>query len=296
MNNTSLMEPTTKPPFATTYTLTATVPGLLCTTTDNVNIVIYPEVVVEADSAKSVCINQSIELNVLPKADKYSYSWSGPDGFTSMLQTPFIRRAIPSSEGIYSVTVTDKTTNCYGKATTFVKVGNDSLALTDVTPSQTIRWGSSIQLNASSAVLYTWAPNDGSLNNPNINNPIATPTERTRYAVYAVGSNGCIDTASVTIDIEFADDIFIPTAFTPNGDGLNDLFRASGRSHFKLVEMSIFNRWGELVYHVEDGSDAGWDGTYKGMKSDMGTYNYILILSKPGKDVESVKGNVTLVR
>ncbi len=260
------------------------------------NISLHPEVVAEADSARSVCIKQSIELNVLPKGDKYSYAWSGPGGFTSMLSSPFIRSALASAEGTYSVTVTDNITHCSGKATTYVKVGNDSLSLTNVTSDQTIKYGSSIQLNASNAVLFTWTPNDGSLDNPNINNPIATPLERTTYIVHGVGNNGCIDTASVTIDIEFADDIFIPSAFTPNGDGLNDVFRVSGKRYFKVIAMSVFNRWGELVYHVENGSNSGWDGTYKGLASDLGTYSYNITLSKSEGAIESYKGNVTLVR
>jgi len=296
LDNASAMEPIATPAVATDYTVTATVPGLLCTATDHINVSILPLVTATVDSAKTVCIRQSTELNVSPKADKYAYAWSGPAGFHSSLQTPFIRSALSVNQGVYFVTITDKLTGCSGSAATYLKVGNDSLSLTNVTPGQTIKYGSSIQLNAANASLYTWTPNDGSLDNPNINNPIATPKERTTYIVHAVGNNGCIDTASVTIDVEFADDIFIPSAFTPNGDGLNDLFRIKGSWFFKVVAFSVFNRWGQAVYHVEDGSNIGWDGTYMGVPAEMGTYNYLVIISNAEGQLQSHKGDVMLIR
>ncbi len=296
LNDPTLMEPTASPVVPTTYTVTATVPVLGCTTTASIDVVLLPQVFAHATPPVSVCLKQSIELAADPGGSQYTYLWNGPGGFTSFLQFPFIRYAQPGNEGIYSVTVTDITTGCKGIDTTYVKVGNDSLALIDVTPDQTIRYGSSIQLNASNAVKYTWTPNDGTLDNPNINNPIATPLERTTYIVYAVGPNGCIDVDTVVIDVTDVDDVFIPSGFTPNGDGRNDVFRVSGRRYFKLVEMSVFNRWGEIVYHAEGGDNEGWDGSFKGAKADMGTYSYMIVLGKADNTAQSYKGNVTLIR
>jgi gliding motility-associated-like protein len=297
LDNPATKDPIATPEVPTVYTVTATVPGLLCTTTGTFSVSIHPLVVADATPAKSVCLKQSIELSTSPQGNKYSYNWSGPAGFSSILQSPFIRNGYPVNEGIYSVTVTDNTTGCSGSDTTYITVGTDSLSLTDVTPSQTIKFGTSIQLYSANAVMYTWTPNDGTLNNPNINNPIATPTVMTTYTVMAVGNNGCIDTASVTIDVAHDDDIFIPSGFTPNGDGLNDVFRVSNSSFFRLVQMSVFNRWGELVYHTETGNNStGWDGTFKGKIAETGSYNYLIILSKSDGKKQSYKGDLTLIR
>jgi gliding motility-associated-like protein len=296
LDDATLMEPTATPTGTTTYTVTASVPGLGCTTTAQITISILPAVLADAGSGKSVCVRQSIELLATPSGNNYSYSWAGPDGFISGLQSPFIKSATPASEGIYTVTVTDLLTGCSGNDTTIVKVGNDSMSIKNVTPDQTIKSGSSIRLNAANAVLYTWTPNDGSLDNPNINNPVATPTETTRYTVYAVGRNGCLDTAGVTITVVTDNSVFIPSAFTPNGDGLNDYFRVMHNSTIKIVEIHIFNRWGELIYSSEANDTKGWDGTWKGLPADMGTYNYSILTGLPDGTNELHKGSVELIR
>lgn len=297
LSNPSAMEPVTTPTVSSvTYTVTATVPGLGCATTDKVTITHHPLVTVNASPATSVCLTQSIELSVEPQSERYSYSWTGPAGFASGLRRPYIRYAQATNEGVYSVTLTDKITGCTGTDTTYITVGNDSLTLQNVTPGQTIKYGSSIQLNADSGTLYTWSPNDGSLNNANINNPIATPKEKTTYTVYATGRTGCIDSATVTIDVEHDDQLLIPTAFTPNGDGLNDIFRIRSTEFIRVTELSIFNRWGELVFHSADGSGTGWDGAFNGQPAPSGTYAFIVIFSRPGHLSESRKGDITLIR
>jgi gliding motility-associated-like protein len=271
-------------------------PGLGCTTTAQISIGILPAVFADAGAGKAVCVRQSIELMASPSGNNYSYSWAGPDGFISGLQSPFIKSAVPANEGIYTVTVTDLLTACSGTDTTIIKVGNDSMSIKNVTPDQTIKLGSSIRLNAANAELYTWTPNDGSLDNPNINNPVATPTETTRYTVYAVGRNGCLDTAGVTIKVVTDNSVFIPTAFTPNGDGLNDFFRVMHNTTIKVVALHIFNRWGELVYSNETNDDKGWDGTWKGLPAEMGTYNYSILTGLPDGTNELHKGSVELIR
>lgn len=297
-----LSDPTAMEPIATpevsaiTYVVTATVPGLGCKTTDKVTIMHHPLVTADATPATSVCLTQSVELTVNPQSERFSYSWAGPGGFTSGLRSPFIRYAQPVHEGVYSVTLTDKVTGCTGSDTTFIKVGNDSLAIQHMTPSQTIKFGSSIQLYADSGTYYHWIPDDGSLDNVNINNPVATPKEKTTYTLFATGPTGCVDTASVTIDVEYSDALLIPTAFTPNGDGLNDVFRIRSTEFMRVTSLSIYNRWGEIVFHSADGSNTGWDGTFNGQPAPIGTYSYFAIVSRPGQLEETRKGDITLIR
>ena len=170
------------------------------------------------------------------------------------------------------------------------------ITLTHVTASTTIPYGSSIQLNADSAWIYVWSPNDGSLTNPNINNPIATPTDSVNnYMVIGMSPYGCRDTAYVTIRVADGSSEFIPEAFTPNGDGLNDVFRVFNMRYQKLVDFRIFNRWGREVFHTID-PKTGWDGTYNGTPQDMGTYYYQIIVARPDGEQKTYNGNVTLIR
>ncbi len=168
-------------------------------------------------------------------------------------------------------------------------------ALTDVTASATISLGGTVYLNASNEVYYNWVPNDGSLSNPNISNPIATPTVTTTYTVYGLDGNGCLDSASVTIYVDSSMPGDIPSAFSPNNDGLNDVWHPVGMRFGKLVEARVYNRWGEDVFY-SNSKEVGWDGTYHGVPQDMGVYFYQVIIAAPGGQNLTYKGTVTLIR
>jgi gliding motility-associated-like protein len=169
--------------------------------------------------------------------------------------------------------------------------------LSHVTASSTILYGSSIQLNADSAIYYWWVPADGSLNNPNINNPVATPTETTVYTVYGMDIYGCVDSAFVTVHVDSDMHECIPTGFTPNGDGLNDIFRPVGIKFQNLVDFRVYNRWGQQVFYTAN-PEIGWDGTFNGVVQDMGTYFYTIIVGRPGGKGDNIiyKGDVTLIK
>lgn len=167
--------------------------------------------------------------------------------------------------------------------------------LLNVTTNETITYGSSIQLNADNENSYYWKPNDGSLENPNINNPIATPLHTTTYTVYGYDIHGCLDSASVIIYVDSTTSECIPTAFTPNGDGLNDEFGPTCNKFQRLVEFSITNRWGQRVYYSNDFKKK-WDGTFNGVKQDVGVYFYLITVARPGGGLIYYKGDVTLIR
>lgn len=167
--------------------------------------------------------------------------------------------------------------------------------LYNVTADQTVLFGNSIQLNASGASIYYWTPNDGTLNDPNISNPIARPFDSITYTVYGYNADGCYDSAKVHINVSHDVNDFIPSAFTPNGDGKNDVFRITNAKYGKLVEMSVFNRWGERIFNSAN-TNNGWDGTFNGVPQDLGVYNYLIILSNSDGSNKTYKGTVTLIR
>ena len=171
------------------------------------------------------------------------------------------------------------------------------ITFTNLTVSpQVITLGSSIQLNANGATYYKWSPANGTLNNPNINNPIATPTDSvTTYTVYGMTEFGCLDSAQIKVYVDQDVKDFAPSGFTPNGDGKNDVFRLIGMRFHKLVDFRIYNRWGEKVFQTSNIED-GWDGSYKGVPQDLGTYMYEIIVALPNGLNKSYKGNVTLIR
>lgn len=106
--------------------------------------------------------------------------------------------------------------------------------------------------------------------------------------------NGC--KASIHKDqyIDYQGIVFIPTGFTPNGDGVNDEVRIRGLNSGGQIQFMIFSEWGELVFSSSSVNDA-WDGTYKGQKSNAGNYSYLLQVSADGKQ-ETYKGIITLLQ
>jgi gliding motility-associated-like protein len=290
------MEPFAGPLVATTYTVTATVPVLGCKATGIATITILPPVPTVASALKTVCIDEPAELIATPNTQDFVCSWNGPDGFESELFNPFVKRATAASQGVYTAVITNTVTGCVGTDTAMLIVGGAVSALYDVTASTIITAGSTIQLNASGGRLYVWAPNDGTLNNNNINNPIATPLVATTYTVTAFDSLGCLSTDTVRVDVDYANDIFVPSGFTPNGDGLNDVFRPVYPPQYTLTEMRVFDRWGTVIYSSAAGGKNGWSGLNHGQNADMGVYHYLITFTGPGNTEKTVKGDVTLIR
>ncbi len=157
----------------------------------------------------------------------------------------------------------------------------------------TITYGQSIQLLAAGARKYNWSP-PAALNNANISNPVATPSEPTTYIVAGIGNNGCRATDSIRVGVNYRENLFIPSGFSPNGDGNNDKFRVANLTFRRIIEFRVFDRYGHEVYTGYD--NTGWDGTYNDEPQPVGSYVYTIKIGYPDGKVENRKGDVSIVR
>jgi gliding motility-associated-like protein len=140
---------------------------------------------------------------------------------------------------------------------------------------------------------YAWAPPAG-LSGVSIVDPLATPLSTTTYALLVTSGNGCDVTGKVTIDVYTR--LAMPGAFTPNGDGRNDVFRIPPSVSVQLRQFSVFDRHGQRVFVTANLSE-GWDGTVGGKKASAGAYVWVVeyVDFVTGRDrVE--EGTVVLVR
>lgn len=158
----------------------------------------------------------------------------------------------------------------------------------------TIRYGDSLLVHVTGALLYAWSPS-GSLDSANKADPVAKPLQPTLYAVIGIAQNGCMDTGYLNVNIDYTMPDFVPNAFSPNGDGLNDVFRIAGITYQKVAAFRIFNRFGQEVFSTVNGQ-MGWDGTQNGKPCDVGTYYYIIELDYPDRKRKTYKGDLTLIR
>lgn len=116
-----------------------------------------------------------------------------------------------------------------------------------------------------------------------------------RVRLKVTSGDGCSDTVSTQVHI-MPPDLFLPNAFSPNGDGLNDVFRPVNITNQRILECSIFNRWGERVFYAS-GNTWYWDGTYRGQPADNGTYKYLLRYLEPATSQrKEVRGDLILIR
>ncbi len=154
-----------------------------------------------------------------------------------------------------------------------------------------------VQLNAklfNTTGTYVWSPSIG-LNNPNIQNPIATNTTNKTYKVTATSIYGCQSSDDVTIQIYDGPEIYVPTVFTPNNDGINDILKITAVGMKNNSSFKILNRFGKVVF-VTNNPLKGWDGTLKNKFEPNGTYvYYIQATDINGKSVLK-KGTIVLVR
>lgn len=141
-------------------------------------------------------------------------------------------------------------------------------------------------------VQYQWTPADG-LSASGIAEPIASPLTSAMYQLSVVDYNGCVATGKAAVVVNLP--LKLPSAFTPNGDGHDDIFRIPPGIYFNLQELDIFDRFGSKVYTTRD-IGKGWDGTYNGQLAPTGTYVYLVTgKTLAGKPVIS-KGTLILIR
>ena len=299
VSNPNILTPIAYVNNSTTYVVTGSYPG--CPDmVHTVNLDIQNPFVDILTRDTAFCVSDSIPLRVAvtPVDSPYTYVWTPTTYFVNptLLEPTFTSTVV--GDYTYTLTVTSSI-GC--TSADHVTLSPRPIAHIYATPgTTTINYGDHIQLDAINVdpypLIFWWRPDNGSLDNPNINNPIASPIDSTNYIVYAMNEWGCRDSANVIILVNDGMGEGITSAFTPNGDGLNDVFRLVNLRYQKLVEFNVYNRWGQLVYHNAGDFTKGWDGTLNGVPQDMGVYSYFVTVARPDGTLKMYKGDVTLVR
>lgn len=165
---------------------------------------------------------------------------------------------------------------------------------TTITLGQSVNLASALN-NYNSNVIsgYAWLPADG-LSCNDCPNPVFNGFASTSYSLTITYNNGCVANATTKIFVEGYPPVFVPNAFTPNGDGNNDVFMIYGES-IKNIGLMVFDRWGEKVFESSSQFE-GWDGTFAGRQLNPAVYVYVAgITYLDGKKMEK-KGTVTLLK
>ncbi len=235
-----------------------------------------------------------------------SYLWSAPPGFTYAPGSQTNAAFEVKQRGEYGVTVTDNTNGC--KSSAVVRVGIGALAaLLEVEKSKGFAPFTAVFNNRSRSSLDTvairtiWTFGNGTsatYTNTTIN-PQTVYNQPGTYTVTMYAAKGeCLETAYTVIEVESPSSIVIPNIFTPNGDGVNDVFVLQRSTNLTSITAEIYDRWGHKVYELKtEKGQLAWDGkTMYGKDAPDGTYFFII--KATGSDGASYdqKGTITLTR
>ncbi|TVR80327.1 MAG: hypothetical protein EA409_07795 [Saprospirales bacterium] len=255
---------------------------------------LIPEVF-ERDTIE-ICLGDTTFLNpgYIPE---YDYTWSPSFGMIDLLTDPN-PRVSPASTTLYVAEV--QFGDCVQLKEVFVIV-NPPPTITGISanpnpvplPISTLLTVDFLPPSAD----VSWSPPD-LLDSPFSPNPIATIDQPTVFTVEITSEDGCISVDSIlveTLQLPCEDPyVFLPNAFSPNGDGQNDILFLRGE-HIERFELIIYNRWGQMVFRSDD-LELGWDGTFNGEEAPLGAYGYHLEVECIGGLRFSRKGNVNLIR
>ncbi|MBV7533367.1 PKD domain-containing protein [Chitinophaga sp. sic0106] len=219
------------------------------------------------------------------------YTWS-PSYYVENPRSA-VTWARPTDTTLFTVTVTD-TLGCPREvtATALVKVvppvqafaGNDTIVML----------GTPFQLHATGGVRYTWSPSSG-LSSTTTATPFAAYDKDITYTVTAYTQEGCSGTDDIFVRFFTGPEIYIPNAFSPNGDGKNDIFRPLPVGIVQMNYFRVYDRWGKLMYS-STAYLKGWDGTVNGQRAPVGTYVWMVEGVDINQKTISLKGTVTIVR
>lgn len=239
-----------------------------CKNKDSVDVSIRPDPVFAITAPAAICLKDTIQLTA---SGGHLYQWQPANTLENAGED--ITKAFPSVTTRYTVNISDTVCHQSAQLSTVIAVNNlPSIRIEKSNDIDCIR-GSS-QLNATGAFTYLWTPAN-SLSNPLSANPIATPSLSTMYVVKATDRNNCSAYDSIKVDIrtDVEGMYLMPTAFTPNGDGLNDCYGIKWWGLIGSLDFSVYNRWGEKVFQTNHPNGC-WDGRFKGQLQAGGVYVY----------------------
>lgn len=287
--------PVASPQKTIKYTLTGKdIHG--CVNTDDINIEVKQPITLKATASDSLCLGASKQLNA---TGAELYLWTPADGLSNpQIHNPVAR---PTQTVTYQVVGYDNK-SCFSD-TGFVTLTVFPIPVVNAGNDTTISVGNSVTLHAEVSDDVTsilWQPSTA-LSCTTCKDPVSNTKQTTNYTVTATNNGGCytMDQINVTVICKEGN-IFLPNTFSPNNDGVNDIFYPRGKGLYSIRSMKIFNRWGQTVFSREsfnaNEADKGWDGKFQGKTADEGVYIYMIEIVCENSQIIIEKGNVALIR
>ncbi len=252
---------------AGTYYITATTYAGGCSKSDSINITVIPKTTAYTRADTTICEGKSVNLE---GSGVGSYAWNP----ATNLSNPLIANPIASPIITTRYTLSLTNNGCTDTASVLIQVLKKPVA--NAGPDKQIFEGQQVQLNGTTAgsnIHYYWTPN-ANIDNDTAISPIVSPLKNTVYTLNVVSDVGCgIATDEVLVGVYLK--LVIPNAFSPNNDGINDVWNIINLNTYPYATVNIFDRYGKMIFESY-GYAKPWDGTFNGKPVPIGTYYYII--------------------
>jgi gliding motility-associated-like protein len=249
--------------------------------------------------SNSICVGETATITATNSNPliTFDYNWSPSSIIVNPTNSSQIEVNPTTSQYIYLSATSSN--GCFIQDSIYINVSYIDPTLVVASASEnSVTPGSVVVLSGlpNGLISYSWTPTAG-LTSPNAQTTNATVEENTIYTL-TVSDGTCSKKDTVEVKVYqlicSGEYLFIPNAFTPNGDNFNDILYLRGHNIEKMI-FRIFDRWGEMVFESTD-KNIGWDGTFRGKKLDPDVYDYYLDITCVGGLNEVIKGNVTLIK
>ncbi|MFZ4412736.1 MAG: gliding motility-associated C-terminal domain-containing protein, partial [Bacteroidales bacterium] len=290
--------PSTSTPgtYIVNYTILAA--GGCATVTASTTVTITLQPILLVGSNTPICEQDSLNLysSLIPGA---AYSWTGPLAFSSSVQNPVVSvHSSASMTGLYNLSVSGISGGC-PDMTANVNVTVNPKPVANFTYSPLFpESNEDINFTYSGTAVNTWNWVLDDQFKSNVENPVFSIPDYGSFLLFLYVENnfGCKDTVINQVFVKEVVNVWIPNAFSPNGDGLNEEFKISSVNKLMYFTMRIYNRWGEIVFETNH-VDSGWDGKYRGDDCPIGTY--IVVINYRQNQIDrffEINRRLTLIR
>jgi len=295
LSNTTIPNPVASPTVTTQYIVTVTYGRCVAYDTVVVNVNAAP--VPNAGPDGFICYGQTYQLQA---SGGVQYRWTPATYLSSTTVANPI--SSPSKDITYTLSILADANGCASLVTDEMTIDVTPPLKLKTYPFDTIGYpGDQFQLlavpNDPDATNFVWSPSVG-LSSTTIANPIVTVGaigQDIQYRVLAFTQAGCRGEGYVKVRVYKGPDIYVPTGFTPNGDGKNDKFTPFPVGMKSYNYFKVFNRWGQLVFTTRQ-LNSGWDGRWSGVEQPAGTYVWMIEGLIKDDRVITKKGTVVMIR
>lgn len=296
LSNATTSNPIAKPTTTTQYIVVA-YDTIICPIRDTINVVVKTNLLGGALKDDTICAGDSVQLRAF--SEKYSlqnpvFTWSPNNAISNINDS--IPIVFPTTTTTYNVNIKNGNTcneqNYPIQITVLPKPTVNALSDQTVPPGTTVL----ISANSPNNVTYHWTPSTN-LSCDSCAQTDAIVQNSIIYTVTATDENQCKANATVKLQVISDCDlkyIYIPNSFSPNGDGINDIFKVRS-TILQSMHLEIYNRWGNKVFESDD-INKGWDGTYKGKIDQVEVYAYYFIGECIQGEKVTLKGNITFIK